>query len=384
MAKRTPITFDDVHSFVTSIFGEDVHAKRVLSMANATLGVMTSASLGIAAIGQGLAEARGRVTKHAVKQVDRLFSNRAIKVWLFFGLWVPHVIGARKEIVVALDWTNFDADGHVTLALNLVTRHGRAIPLLWRTFEQSRLKNNQADYEDNLLRRLNETAPEGVAITILADRGFGNTRLFALMDKLGFDYIIRLRGNIHVTSAKGVTANAQDWVGAGGRARTLRKATVTEDHFPVPTVVCIQAKDMKDSWCLCSSDPKATSKQLVKYYAKRWGIETCFRDAKDWRFGKGLSYVRIGNTERRDRLLLMSAMATVLLTLLGEAGEALGLDRLLKANTSKKRTHSLHRQGCMWYQLIPNMPEERLHALMGEFGELIRQQPTFRETFGAV
>ena len=130
MAKRTPITFNNVHSFVTSILGEDVHAKRVLSMVDATLGVMTSASLGIAAIGQGLAEACGRVTKHAVKQIDRLFSSRAIKVWLFFSLWVPHVIGARKEIVVALDWTNFDADGHVTLALNLVTRHGRAIPLL--------------------------------------------------------------------------------------------------------------------------------------------------------------------------------------------------------------------------------------------------------------
>lgn len=381
MAKRTPITFDDVHSFVASIFGEDVHAKRVLSMANATLGVMTSASLGIAAIGQGLAEARGRVTKHAVKQVDRLFSNQGIKVWLFFGLWVPHIIGARKEIVVALDWTNFDADGHVTLALNLVTRHGRAIPLLWRTFEQSRLKNNQADYEDNLLRRLNETAPEDVAITILADRGFGNTRLFALMDELNFDYIIRLRGNIHVTSAKGKTKNAQDWVGTGGRARTLRQATVTEGHFPVPTVVCIQAKDMKEAWCLCASDPKATSKQLVTYYAKRWGIETCFRDTKDWRFGKGLRHVRIGNTDRRDRLLLMSAMATVLLTLLGAAGEALGLDRLLKANTSKKRTHSLHRQGCMWYQLLPNMPEDRFHVLMGEFGKLVRLQPTFREVF---
>ena len=262
---------------------------------------MTIASLGIAAIGQGLAEARGRVTKHTVKQVDRLFSNRGIKVWLFFGLWVPHVIGARKEIAVALDWTNFDADGHVTLVLNLVTRHGRAMPLLWRTFEQSRRKKNQADHEDNLLRRLSETAPEDVAITILADRGFGNTHLSALMDELRFDYIICLRGNIHVTSAEGETANAQDWVGAGGRARTLRRGTVTEDHFPVPTVVGIQAKDMKEPWCLCASDPKATSKQLVKYYAKRWGIETCFRDTKDWRFGKGLSYVRIGSNRLSAR-----------------------------------------------------------------------------------
>jgi hypothetical protein len=33
---------------------------------------------------------------------------------------------------------------------------------------------------------------------------------------------------------------------------------------------------------------------------------------------------------------------------------------MLKANTVKRRTHSLFRQGVMLYELIPTMPEERL------------------------
>lgn len=37
--------------------------------------------------------------------------------------WVPHLVGARREIVVAMDWTDFDHDGQATLALNLVTSH---------------------------------------------------------------------------------------------------------------------------------------------------------------------------------------------------------------------------------------------------------------------
>ena len=45
----------------------------------------------------------------------------------------------------------------------------------------------------------------------------------------------------------------------------------------------------------------------------------------------------------------------VLLTLLGAAGEALGYDRMLKTNTVKRRVHSLFRQGCMLYDLIPMM-----------------------------
>jgi len=43
------------------------------------------------------------------QQVDRLLSNRGINVWTFFAHWTPCLIGARTEVVVALDWTSFAA-----------------------------------------------------------------------------------------------------------------------------------------------------------------------------------------------------------------------------------------------------------------------------------
>jgi hypothetical protein len=70
----------------------------------------------------------------------------------------------------------------------------------------------------------------------------------------------------------------------------------------------------------------------------RWGIEPSFRDTKDLRFGMGMAELRIAEPERRDRLLLISAFAMALLTMLGAAGESLGMDRMLKSNTSKTRT----------------------------------------------
>ena len=73
----------------------------MLSLANATLGVLVSASLAVHAIGQGLAQALGKLSKHGVKQVDRLLSNQGIDVWEFFGYWVPYLVGARLEVVVA-------------------------------------------------------------------------------------------------------------------------------------------------------------------------------------------------------------------------------------------------------------------------------------------
>ena len=53
--------------------------------------------------------------------------------------------------MVSMDWTDFDADGQSTIAVNLITDHGRATPLLWKTVDKSTLKNNRARYEDQIL-----------------------------------------------------------------------------------------------------------------------------------------------------------------------------------------------------------------------------------------
>jgi hypothetical protein len=367
----------EVRSFIGELYGHDLHAKRIDALAGATLGVMAAASLAVTMIGQALAQARGLVSKHAVKQVDRLLSNHGIDVWDSFARWVPHQVAGRQDILVAMDWTDFDHDGQATLVLSLVTGHGRAAPLLWLTVWKEEIATRRNDYEDACLRRLADLLPPGCRVTILADRGFGDQTLFAFLGELGFGYVIRFRGNITVTDADGQTRPASAWVGQGGRARTLRHARVTAQGRPVGAVVCVHARGMKEPWCLAASDPQATAAVLVNHYAKRWTIEPAFRDTKDLRFGMGLSATRIGEPTRRDRLLLVSAFATALLTLLGAVGESLGLDRLLKSNTSKTRTHSLFRQGCMLYDLIPNMPAHRLAPLMQKFAEAVSNAGVF-------
>jgi hypothetical protein len=385
MTKRATLAFNDVHRFMESLFADDVHAKRVYSLANATLGVITSASLAVNLIGQGLALGRGLLTKHAVKQVDRLLSNQGVAVWSLFAQWVPYVVGCRTQIMVAMDWTEFDGDGHSTIMLAMLTRHGRATPLVWLTVDKATLKDRRNGYEDQVLSRLAEVLPKGVEVTIVADRGFGDQKLYDFLEQqLGFGYVIRFRGNINVTDAKGTTRAAAQWVGQGGRARTLRGASVTDDKYRVSTVVCVQAKAMKEPWCLAVSDPKASASVVVKYYAKRWGVECGFRDTKDIRYGLAMSSVHINSPQRRDRLWLLNAFAVALLTQLGAAGERLGYDRHLKSNTVKRRTHSLFRQGTMLYELIPNMPEHRLRPLVERFGERLREQPTFADVFEVI
>jgi hypothetical protein len=174
-------------------------------------------------------------------------------------------------------------------------------------------------------------------------------------------------------------------VGKSGRARKLRGAQVTASHaYKVGAVTCVQAKAMKEPWCLAVSNAEASTAMQVNYYAKRWTIEPNFRDTKDLRFGMELGATRIGEPTRRDRLLLINAFAMVLLTMLGAAGESLGMDRSLKSNTSKIRTHSLFRQGCMLYELIPTMPDHRLSPLMARFAETVSKCRSFSGLFEVI
>jgi hypothetical protein len=64
--------------------------------------VVAAASLAVATIGHALAQARGLVTEHAVKRVDRLLSNDGIDVRDGFTHWAPHQIGARRRTLVAM------------------------------------------------------------------------------------------------------------------------------------------------------------------------------------------------------------------------------------------------------------------------------------------
>jgi hypothetical protein len=366
------------------LFGDDLHAMRVLSLANGVVGVLHAAVLAIHAIGQAYAKVAKITPKSGVKQIDRLLSNTGIDLPQILKPWVAFVIGVRKEIVIALDWTDFEKDDHTTLAAYLVTRHGRATPLAWKTVRKSTLKGTRNDHEYELVEQLHDYINKDVKITLLADRGFGDRKLYDFLQLLGWDFVIRFRGCIVVEDDEGESRDAEAWVPASGRATMLRNVRVTGERAPVPAVVFIRAPKMKEAWCLATTLSDRRASEIVKLYGKRFTIEETFRDEKDLHFGMGLSATHIHDAHRRDRLLLLAAIAHALLTLLGAAAEEAGLDRLLKVNTVKRRTHSLFRQGAYWYDCIPTMREEWLRPLMTAFDRIVREHAVFCEIFGII
>jgi hypothetical protein len=314
-----------------------------------------------------------------------MLSNPGLVVEDLTRLWCLFVVGeSREQIVIALDWTDFDDDDHTTLCAYLVTHHGRATPLSWKTILKSELKGRRTATEHEMVERLHDWLPKETEIVLLADRGFGDQKLYELLEFLGWDYVIRFRGNIVVESADGVAKRADEWVPPNGRARKLDGVRVTQDRAPVPSVVLVKKADMKEAWCLATTLTDKAASEIVFFYGRRFTIEETFRDEKDLHFGLGLRATHIHDADRRDRLLLLVAMAHALLTLLGAASEKVGFDRMLRANTVKRRTHSLFRQGLYWYECIPTMREDWLRQLMEAFDGIVAQHAVFRAAFGVV
>lgn len=379
------LDYFDVKSFVSNIFQGSQHSKRVRSVINAALGIVASGSLIIHRVGRGMAEIFNLSDKHAIKQVDRLLSNEKLSINQVAPYWVSYIVGNRLDIMVTMDWTDFDADGHSTLVINLVTSHGRATPLLWKTVDKNKLKNNRNRYEDELLCQLKECIPSNVNVTILADRGFCDIKLLDFIkNQLGFDYIIRIRGNILVENNADETRPASEWVGENGRTKTIREAQITAQKYEVALIACKQTKGMKEPWCVVCSRDELSGSWVIKWYEKRWGCEPQFRDTKDLHFGMGLSSTKIKDKNRRDRLLLIHAIATVILTLLGAAGEKIGIDKYLKSNTSKKRQLSLFRQGCIYFRRLFRMVKETAVKLIDAFYELLAQSRDLTTIIGVV
>lgn len=356
-------------NIVERAFGKSLHPKRILSILMVVTGVLFANRLSIAAIGRAMARYYGGSQKHGIKQVDRLLSNDGLMMSTLFEGYVSTMIGTRRRALVTFDWTDFDADDHSTLVVSLVAAETRrAIPLVWRTVYKSDLKGNQRRYEREVLATLRRLVPEKVHVVVLSDRGFGDVALYRHMRKLNMDFITRFRPNIGVWYEGGVW-NAGDLVPRNGRIRAVQQTKVTRPGKGPYNVVLVKKAGMQDPWCLATSLvlPKEC---IVTLYGCRFQCEEAFRDAKDNRYGMGLSKTRISLPERRDRMLMLFCLAYLVHTAAGATSEEAGVDATIRANTeTTRRTHSLFRQGM---ELLGHVSKTVYEAIKSGFKARIR------------
>jgi hypothetical protein len=341
------ISLTEVRKLVNDYVGGVIHKKQSESLGNAVFAAMMSPRLGISALGRMYAQQTGKCPKHTIKQMDKLIGNTKISITDVLYEHVRIAVAHRQIIVVTFDWTEYDSVDQSRIAVNQLSRHGRATPLLWLTVKKSGLRKHRTAYEKKALRLLKECLPEEVQVIVLADRGFCSTTLFKYIQKrLKWDFVIRLRGNVRFfddgSHSYGPSISSLRLI-RGGKIRHFTTVKLTERKYGIQSLVAVHAKEMKEPWYLASTLVQPES--IVKLYGRRFTCEEQFRDEKDDRFGQGTKEIKVGTLHRRDMLTLVHTIATFFLTIIGEAGERLGYHKKLQANTVKQRTHSLYRQG---------------------------------------
>ena len=95
-------------------------------------------------------------------------------------------------------------------------------PLVWLSVHKDELTDARNAYEDAAVRRLAEVLPDDVKVTLLADRGFADTKLFGFLAELG--YVIRLKGTTKVSAADGTTRPAARTAGRASCVMTPRRS----------------------------------------------------------------------------------------------------------------------------------------------------------------
>lgn len=183
--RATRIGLKGTRKIVGAIF-EELHAKRVESLANYSVGTMHASSVAIHAVGAAYASVAGTQPKHGTKQVDRYLSNKGIDVEALTPEWAKYVIGSRTAVNIIVDWTDFEPDDHTTIYAGVMTSHGRATPLAWKTYKKSELTNGaRTNAEHAFIERLGLAIDPEVSITLVADRGFGYRSFYELLTTWG-------------------------------------------------------------------------------------------------------------------------------------------------------------------------------------------------------
>ena len=256
----------------------------------ATLGAIQSASLAVGLIGQGPALARRRLTKHAVKQVDRLLSNEGIEFDALLAHLVPYVVGVARQLVwvgcfsvpngAERRMTRLDREARVTIK-TLVSRGttNTAVARLMGVTEGSvryHVSRMVTGAVDGRGMQPFKAAPQAEAIEHWRQsQRDGALNLAALHSWLvaehGYDGSLRsvqrfwakhypapaIRARRRVETPPGVQAQA-DWahfpqVVIGGEVKNLIAFKMVLSHSRKDAIVWSESKDML-SWLGCHSE----------------------------------------------------------------------------------------------------------------------------------
>jgi DDE family transposase len=202
-----------------------------------------------------------------------------------------------NPVPLILDQTKA-SDRHQILMLSV--RWGeRALPVAWRVEETEGAIGFAT--QKALLDAVCGWLPESAKAVLLADRFYGTPDMIAWCRDRGWDYRLRLKGNLRTTlGAREATTGELALSGAGYFENVLLTARRITTNIGI-----VRDPGHAEPWIIAMSQKPGYLSTLE--YGNRWGIEPMFSDFKSRGFG--LEDTRIQFPDRLGRLILVMSLA---------------------------------------------------------------------------
>lgn len=239
---------------------------------------------------------------------------------------------------ISIDWTIEDTQ-HLLVASLCIGR--RAIPIYWRAYKESDLKDRRSELERDFTRTLITEVLAPVArsrLLVTADRGFADVELMNLLDKLRVGFVLRTKGNIKVCFNKKWIKLKELRLPRNLRRRALGRLNYCESNPMRVYVTQSRKRDKKGKWGIWQlvSNRPMSAEETSREYARRFSCEEGFRDAKR---ELGFAEARIKSIEGWARMFAVVVVAMLVLYGIGSylLGERERLRKELRKVMSRRR-----------------------------------------------
>jgi hypothetical protein len=340
-----------------SVIGHCARQEALLKLVRALLG---GSKLSVTQLGRH--RAGSAYTKHHIKAADRLLGNEhlhAERDGIYRAIARTLLAGIRRPVIL-VDWSDADLRRRWLMIKAAVAVKGRAVSVYEKVYPMKRYNSPKTHRE--FLFALKSILPDGCRPILVTDAGFRGP-WFKAVEALGWDWIGRIRNKL-----KYYRVETQRWQytdalykQATARVRHLGEVSASPRHGYRFRMYLVRAykprvgrppltrpqggrarqyrRLHRAPWLIATSLPhsRKSSIRIKQLYAQRMQIEETFRDTKSHRWGFGLNYARCNDGRRLEVLLLIAALASLVLWLVGIHGRLLDWVRRLQANTETRR-----------------------------------------------
>jgi hypothetical protein len=311
----------------------------VVTLAMMVAGIVLGKKAQLSAMSEEIpAEAKD---KSIEKRMPRFVRNPRIGEEIYFMPFAELILSSLSSapLVVAMDGS---AVGRGCMVLMVgVMYHQRCLPLAWVVYKGKK-GHTTAERHIAVLEQVLPFVPREAEVVLLGDGEYDNVEMLQwLQMNTQWDFVVRTPCNSRITL--GTHQQSLSDVGVTkGSCITLNQAKFTAKAFAPITAVAWWDKAYDEPIYLISS--LDDSRELCRFYKKRFKLETLFSDQKSRGFHIHKSH--IAEPERLSRLLIAACLAYIWMIYLGMYVLHYGFRTLI--DQPHRQDKSIFRLGMDW------------------------------------